>query len=263
VSDQTPDSTSSAHHLLLEIARCPVAQQCLTDRASDSPCREIVQSQGVQDPSLFQVPEPWSGDITKALILFIASNPSISIEEEYPTLSASDEFLLDFFVRRFGGGHKEWIRDGTRSLFADGTYSGGTAFWRFVKNRARDLLDREPAPGIDYALTEVVRCKSEQQKGVRSAATVCPGLYLQRTIETARSPVLVVLGTWAKAEVCSMLKIDASQVQRVHGPHLIGSRERLLAFLPHSNARVPRTFDTFLEEERRQLRELIKVAESR
>jgi hypothetical protein len=252
-----------AHRLLLEISRCAIALECLADPHSDSPCAAIVASQKSSDGGdrPFQVPEPWSGDLTKAFILFVASNPSISWEEQYPNLSWSDPYLIDYFMNRFGGGREEWIQGGSRGLRVDGSYSKGTAFWRFVRNRAQELLQREPKPGIDYALTEVVRCKSENETGVDSAADVCSERYLERTIAAARAPVVVILSSWAKVKICSLLNLDSIGVNQILGPVEIGGRERLLAFLPHSNARVARTFATFSCRDLEQLRLFIREEE--
>ena len=54
--------------------------------------------------SQLQVPEPWSGNLEHAPILFLSSNPSISTAELYPRWEWPDEEIADFFGRRFGGG---------------------------------------------------------------------------------------------------------------------------------------------------------------
>ena len=51
-----------------------------------------------------QVPEPWSGDLEGAPILFLSSNPSISTAELYPRWKWPDEEIAGFFGRRFSGG---------------------------------------------------------------------------------------------------------------------------------------------------------------
>ena len=125
--------------LLLEIARCPEAKKCLTGNA-DHPCGKIVQSQGLNTFSDFQAPEPWSGRIETAPILFISSNPSIGYDEIYPTGRWMDEDILDFFHNRFSGGKQPWILDGTESLRKDGSHGKWTRFWAGANGRARELL---------------------------------------------------------------------------------------------------------------------------
>jgi hypothetical protein len=79
--------------LLLEIVRCPNVQACLADPEKKHPCRKIVQSQGEKAAEHFQVPEPWSGHLETAPILFLSSNPSISQDEEYPRFGWGDELI--------------------------------------------------------------------------------------------------------------------------------------------------------------------------
>ena len=70
-------------NLLDQITRCPIVKECLASPDPDHPCREIVQNQK-QSLENFQVPEPWSGHLKQARILFIGSNPSISKNECFP-----------------------------------------------------------------------------------------------------------------------------------------------------------------------------------
>ena len=189
-----------ANELLLEIAKCPVALTCLRERTAH-PCSTIVESQKTDEID-FHVPEPWSGHIVGAPLLFLSSNPSIGrptetnpIGEAYPRFSWPDEQTVSFFQERFDG---YWIRDGNKSRQDDGSYpSHGTAFWSAVRNRAHELLGGEPRPGFDYALSEVVHCKSISEQGVWSALETCTGLYLRRVLEAAGAPVIVVMGETA------------------------------------------------------------------
>ena len=126
--------------LLLEIAHCPNVQFCLDHPVSRHPCRLIVDSQRRSRLAEFQVPEPWSGNLELASILFVRSNPSISPTEAYPRWGWPDEYLVDFFTHRFGGGREEWIRDGTKTLLLNGTYAPATAFWAAVRQRAMELV---------------------------------------------------------------------------------------------------------------------------
>lgn len=73
--------------LLLEIARCPVMEQCAMDGSQGHPCAEIVLHQwpGTHNESRRErfrrehhVPEPWVGHLESAPLLFVSSNPSLS-----------------------------------------------------------------------------------------------------------------------------------------------------------------------------------------
>ena len=224
--------------LLLEIAHCPNVPLCLTTDHS-CPCRNIVSVQAEMLQN-FQVPEPWSGQLTRAPLLFLSSNPSISTQEVYPRWSCSDGEIVDFFNNRF----ERWIQDGKRCLLqGEGdTYSHSVAFWAAVRQRARELYDRdEVKPGRDYALTEVVHCKSKQERGVvRKALWECSRRYLCQVLRTSAAAVIVVLGSLAKQAVVRELGLSIDDEQVV--PFMRSkNRKQYIAFLPHPNARKART----------------------
>lgn len=233
-------------HLLLEIARCPIVALCLGAGGGSHPCAAIVTSQGSASMAEHQVPERWSGRIGESPLLFISSNPSISEDDVFPTGSWPDDAVLDFFAHRFGGGQRAWIRDGTKGLRRNGVYGKATMFWAGIRRRASELLQREAIPGIDYALTEVVHCKSRAEVGVAEASATCAARYLGRVVGAAHAPVLIVLGAHARSAVASEFGVP-SDVD-VAGPVEIGGKERMVTFLPHPNARAPRTFEACLSE---------------
>lgn len=79
-------STNRADHLL-EVARCPILEQCLEAAQPSHPCAGVVLTQWSDvSPTeriatwraRHQLPEPWRGRINVAPILFVSSNPSIS-----------------------------------------------------------------------------------------------------------------------------------------------------------------------------------------
>src|SRR5690242_12696359 len=72
---------SSVHQVFESIARCPNVDRCLGGDASH-PCNRIVLSQHAATMADFQLPEPWRGQIDKARIVFVGSNPSIG-EDRY------------------------------------------------------------------------------------------------------------------------------------------------------------------------------------
>ena len=84
----------SEKSLLDEIANCHYARQCLEDSAAENPCRKIVEYQNTLGITKFHIPEPWSGQIEKAPILFLSSNPSIGGDEAYPTWDWSSKEIL-------------------------------------------------------------------------------------------------------------------------------------------------------------------------
>lgn len=110
--------------LLQEIAHCPIVEECKTDPHGGHPCTAIVMSQASEFLANHQVPEPWSGHLEIAPILFLSSNPSIGTNEDYyPRWSWQVERVTDFFSNRFGGGSEKWICDGRYPLIREGVHS--------------------------------------------------------------------------------------------------------------------------------------------
>lgn len=240
--------------LLREIVHCPNVEICRTNSQQSHPCAAIVGLQMSKSKEDYQVPELWSGHLEQARILFLSSNPSISETEEYPRGDWLDNKIEDYFVNRFGGGKKEWIKDGIHGLQRDGSYGKATRFWVAVRKHASDLLEkdiRSVRPGLDYALTEVVHCKSLEEEGVRQAFKECAKRYLRRVLELSGARVIVVLGSTIREVVRDELGI--TQDASMQGPMKIGDIERYLAFLPHPNAHGYRSFERCMPEQLPQL----------
>lgn len=232
--------------LLHDIGRCEAVRQCINNKDVSHPCFKIVNSQSVKGVHQFQVPEPWSGNLDRAKILFISSNPSIGDDRHYPTSESTDEYLADYFINRFRGGSKDWIRDGTKGLKDDGSYEN-IKFWSGVKARARELLGSKVQPGIDYALTEVVHCKSKRELGVSEALDYCADKYLKKILDMSSARVVVALGVNSKKSLVNTF--DLKMDERLIGPVTLMGRERLVVFLPHPNARKIRTFKKIFEQQ--------------
>jgi hypothetical protein len=197
-----------------------VVEECLQDPELKHPCSTIVRSQRSENYQAHQLPEPWSGQLDQAPILFISSNPSLS-------------------------GKK------------DDSYKQATMFWAGVKQRAKELLQREPQPGLDYALTEIVHCKSKSEHGVMEARGHCISRYFARVLSASPARVFVVLGSQARNIVQRELEIG--NPPNVIGPCEVFGRERIVAFLPHPNARQKRTFQTrFSFEELEKVRSFLQ-----
>lgn len=160
--------------LLLEITRCPIAQSYSENNSPPGPCSDIVATQRAASWANFQVPEPWSGNLATAPILFLSSNPSISETEAYPRGDSTDQLLQDFFDRRF---HGIWSRHGLKVRNLDGTYGPVVRYWSCIRNRASEILGKPAEPGTDDVLSEVVHCKSIMGRGVQNALHVCAERY--------------------------------------------------------------------------------------
>jgi hypothetical protein len=226
---------SATNDLLLEIARCPNFNS-----SEGNPCKTIVQTQLEED---YQVPEPWSGDLEHAPILFLSSNPSISVREKYPRSTWSDDEMIDFFSHRFGGGGIEnWTKDGKYTLLECGGYKKTwVRYWASVRGRAAELLGRKDVqPGVDYTFSEVVHCKSHKEIGVSKALPECAGRYLKKVVTQSGAQVVVCFGRFAPVVVRQAFGI--SDNVNVSEPVNVGNRPRIFTFMPHPNARIVRSF---------------------
>lgn len=240
--------------LLLEIARCENVARCRFSETAH-PCSRIVATQS-GDLATMHVPEPWCGRIESAPILFVSSNPGIADEEEFPTRTWADDDIVDYFAQRFGGGRQPWIVDGRRRLNRDGSHSKALPYWSNMRERAREILARDPVPGDDYAITEIVHCKSRQEAGVREALDECAGRYLHRVLEVSAARVLVAIGDKAWNLLTTLLSIRGQGP--LIGPVVVGGTGRLLVALGHPAGSKPKKLSTCLSaEQQQQVREFL------
>lgn len=236
-----PFAAEAERKLLLDIVRCPTLAGYLRGEAAGS-CRSIiaVQSDASGDPAAEgqrQVPEPWTGHLGSSPLLFLASNPGISHVEVYPTGGRPDAEYIDFFTRRFDP-DRSWTQEGNRYLRWDGTYSNAVRYWSFVRNRATELLGCQVEPGRDYALAEVVHCKSPNEIGVAEARSHCAKEFLFDLLGLSGARLVVVHGVHAAAAVRALdglvlgpVRADWPELQRERG------RDRFYLFQPHPNER--------------------------
>jgi hypothetical protein len=215
--------------VFLSVAGCPNVKVCL-EGAGPHPCCEIVQNQvitkGVVGYDDFQVPEPWVGEIDVAPILFISSNPSIG-DDNAALGASSNEALWDSHHYAFGGGKGKYIIDGIFPAGANGEKLKKVAYWVFARARARELIP-DAVPGQDYALTEVVHCKSKKEIGVWSARQACWDLHAEHVLALSPAAVVIVVGKVARE---FFLGVGAPIPTKIEERPLYG-RIRLMAYLP-------------------------------
>jgi hypothetical protein len=112
------------------------------------------------------------------------------------------------------------------------------AFWSQVAGKARDILGRQDVRGKDWALTEVVHCKSHRGHGVARAASFCADRYLERIIEESSARIIVCLGrknVWPVVQKTLGLPSGFT----LFGPIELARRPRYVAFLEHPGAGSP------------------------
>jgi hypothetical protein len=212
-----------------------VAEEIRSGRASAHCCRTIVTSQA---GTTFLFPEPWVGEIEHAPILFISSNPSIDEQEEFPNdieKKWTPELTTDFFQNRFGL-TADWVKDG-KVLRRDGSRGKSVRFWASARSRVSELMQEKDKiePGIDFAITEVVHCKSRRETGVREAQEFCSGRYLKKILDVSVARVLIVYGRVARDVICRYLG-QPKEKMLLDAVDIAGI-PRMFVFLPHPNSR--------------------------
>lgn len=202
-------SSNSELHLAREIGNCCDVAQALAN--TTHPCRKVVLTQG-SDLINRQRPEPWFGNLAESKVLFVASNPSINddpgdLGEEFPTFEWSPEVAAEFFVDRvtdradspvsFQHSHEADFLTKCR----DGQYRSGMSnpkkpqpTWKNTHDRAIELLGSAASPARNYAITEVVHCKSRMGQGVLEAASFCAEKWMSRLLDVSPAKVVVLLG---------------------------------------------------------------------
>ncbi len=209
--------------LLLGITRCP--ELPIARRNQSHPCALVASIQATEN---YHVPEPWSGHIEQAPILFISSNPSISEQERYPTLSWSAECTSDYFQRRFDAG----------AGYVDARTYNRVPFWTGVRARAKEIFQREVVAGVDFALTEVVHCKSRGEMGVPEALQSCSQRWLSSVLAQSPATILIILGKHSQSTCSRIWNLDPARAVSFDVP--VSGRTRAIVSLPHPNARQPR-----------------------
>jgi hypothetical protein len=144
----------------------------------------------------YQVPEPWRGDIEKAPLLFVSSNPSIDMLDEAPWRSDPEEHICQYYQA------DRISKDFPNATYAHGKKSrGAVGFWKWVDARAVELYGESVIQGQDYAITEVVHCKSRDEHGVAAAMETCKGKFLRRVLELSRCKLIVSVGAVAEQAI--------------------------------------------------------------
>jgi hypothetical protein len=198
----------SERKIAVSIARCEELEFAKTD--DSHPCSSVVREQ--DNTSDRHLPEPWFGNLENSKVLFISSNPSIDLNpgmtgENYPRASWSDEDIAEWFIRRVD---QTWnmvpvsFRHPVHKSFLwrciDGQYRGANPSgrtpqqsWNRTHGVAVELLGPIADPSQNWALTEVVHCKSRDAQGVSKALPMCTTKWLSPILQTAKNANVMVL----------------------------------------------------------------------
>jgi len=248
-------ASPEAKALFFEIARCANVESHFGHQAAaGAPCRDVISTQSASSLREFQLPEPWCGDIETAPVLFVSSNPSIG-EDSHSGWFGVDREIWDSHVNLFFD--PRWSREGIYTVLSDGQRNANwVRYWAAARARAEELLGRRAEPGRDYALTEVVHCKSRRELGVSIAQPECVSRYLRRVVALSAARVIVVFGDIARRSFEDNFEISA--LKRLTGRSVIEGRERIVLSLPHPNARMKRNVREFVSgEELRDIQQFL------
>jgi len=182
-------------------------------------------------------------------ILFISSNPSINENELFPLENWPDSQIIDFFQNRFslsGNYVKNYLYP--KHIKENEYAENWIRYWGFIRSIARKLLDTwDVVPGSDYAMMEIVRCKSHHETGVNAALDICAEKYLARTLAISKAKVIVAVGDKSRDMLAKKLGIDF--IENSHIEVLIQGVKRIIFSTPHSNARKKRNLESIISLE--------------
>ena len=182
--------------LLLEIARCREAVDARYERLNS--CHTVVNS---LPGFLFHCPEPWSGDIDKAELLVISSNPSFDPEEKWPLSDVNDKEIIDFFKnRKYKMDNMHW--------WMTFTYAGHIL--RCSRDEAQKRVVSLP----------IVHCASKGEEGVSFSAPKCSKAYFARIMSFFKGSKIIVSGVSAKYMFKEMYPQGIKDKTIVFAPHL-------------------------------------------
>ena len=189
-------------------------------------CHHLYLSQGCRSIDDFHIPEPWNGDIEHAQILFVSLNPGFTPNELYPNLGnpywtqlalTSVVFdngkVEDFFENRVNDYYVRWSTSQGKSQFSvrltNGTYKDipSQGYWNYVQSIADFILNHPAIPGQDYALTEVVHCKSRSTKVIsKKCYDECMKKHFKDILNVASNlQYLVIIGAPTRSHVAKYL----------------------------------------------------------
>lgn len=225
--------TSAEQSVFWRIIDCP--SKCFPE------CSSILEVQ--QGNCVRQVPEPWSGNLSTARFLIIGSNPALDIKEVFPSKdifyskwapvlygSASTSLwndpkvlVEDFFDGRFGSatcgacpGNPVYVRYANSNFevlkhsFASASLQRAqNPYWLTYLNIcnviAKVLGIKRDEDSLDFAVTDIVHCKSSRQIGVLKALKPCLShtkdivdLFLNEKCDT--EPIIILVGATANKE---------------------------------------------------------------
>lgn len=238
--------TTNAKNIAWDIINCGL--QNATN--SNSVCNALYNSQQCASIADFQIPEPWNGDIENVPILFVGLNPGFLDVELYPKLGnpywlqangGFDEAKVeDFFEHRFNSRH-QYVKYPNRTKIAPEEYKRlrGRTFWGYVKSIADKILNRESNPGVDFAITEIVHCKSKDISCIHSKCyDKCFDQHFNNILSIAQNlQYIVVLGSPTRDRMSKYFGISPVVKYKWYYNVKLNDKTINIIFIDHNAAR--------------------------
>ena len=256
----------NAIQLLEKIIQCSNINDAFQNIPSK--CKEVVMFQekflekhkdklNLENKAVFAVPEPWSGDILKARILLISSNPSISTEDftenQYPlkliqnaklTSSINKLDYYDFFTNRF-----------QKEIYTSNEEFLAVPFWRTIEDWYLKLTKNKNSNGLvskvnryrgkDFVITELVHCKSKSEVGVSEAMDTCFDKWFEKIIQLCKAKIIIILGAESRDKILVWLFPENRDIINERGRYIepypklytLFNKKLSLVFFPHPSAK--------------------------
>lgn len=216
---------------------------------SNSVCNALYKSQQCASIADFQIPEPWNGDIENAPILFVELNPGFLDVELYPKLGnpywlqangGFDEAKVeDFFEHRFNSCY-EYVQYPNKTKIISGQHKLlRHTFWGYVKSIADKILNRDSNPGVDFAITEIVHCKSRNTSCIHSKCyDVCFDQHFNNILSLAQHlQFMVVLGSATRKRISKHFGISSVRKNEWYYNVSLNNKTINIIFIDHNAAR--------------------------
>lgn len=215
-----------SHALALAIASCE--EVCVSLDNGNHPCHSVVKWQAEKwEPKVRAVagsrmhrPEPWTGDLASAPMIFLASNPSFGPDENFPSWEGkwTSEMIADFgshrfrnsFAEGYGASDGPTFAQADRYLDLHGEFSrSSVSHWQWVRRFASFVLDKdldEVSAHSDYVMTELVHCKSPHEEGVNRAMGRCKDKWFDQIMAISPAKLIFVAGVVAGKDFVDLYK---------------------------------------------------------
>jgi hypothetical protein len=203
--------------LALAISSCK--EVCAAFKDKNHSCSRVVnwqvnewrQTMDQIEGSVMHRPEAWTGNLATAPIIFLASNPSFDVTENFPSWNRNlwtEENITDFVVNRFttnlerkyGATQSNSLDLQDRTIGTDRSLANKVDYWVWVRKYVAFILGKkvESISAIeDYVMTELVHCKSANEEGVMQALETCSEKWFEKIM--AQSPAKLLFVAGAKA----------------------------------------------------------------